>query len=292
METVIETPQVQSDAELKRMVKEKYSAIALQSKEQNAASCCGATAACCDPVYNVMAEDYATQSGYVKDADLGLGCGIPTQFVDIKPGTTVLDLGSGAGNDAFVARSLVGETGKVIGVDFSEPMIDKARANAETLGYNNVEFRYGDIEHLPVAAGRIDLILSNCVLNLVPNKARVFEEMYRVLKPGGSFCVSDIVLGVAALPQKMQHTAELYAGCVSGAIPKAEYLGHIHRAGFDSVMLAKERPITVPDDILTQYLTPEELAQYKALGTPILSVTVKGTKPLNTPCCTPGSGCC
>lgn len=296
METIIETPQPQTDAEIKRMVKEKYSTIALQSKEQNAASCCGATGCCDDPqnisAYNIMAEDYTTQTGYVQGADLGLGCGIPSQFVDIKPGLTVLDLGSGAGNDAFVARSLVGESGKVIGVDFSEPMIEKARTNAETLGYNNVEFRYGDIEYLPVAAGRVDLILSNCVLNLVPNKARVFEEMYRVLKPGGSFCVSDIVLGVAALPLKMQHTAELYAGCVSGAIPKQDYLGHIQRAGFEFVEVAKERPIVVPDEILAQYLTPQELEEYKALGSPILSVTVKGAKPLSVPCCTPGSGCC
>ncbi len=294
MQTAEQTPTSAED--IKRMVKEKYTAIAAQDPAQNAASCCGATSACCTTdetgeVYNIMAEDYAAQAGYVKDADLGLGCGIPTQYAGLQPGHTVLDLGSGAGNDAFVARQAVGETGKVLGVDFSEAMVEKARTNAEKLNYNNVEFRYGDIEHLPVGAGRVDVIVSNCVLNLVPNKEAAFSEMYRVLKPGGHFCVSDIVLGTT-LPEKMRHTAELYAGCVSGAILKQEYLALLQHVGFENVEVVKARVIQVPAEILANYMSPAEVKEYQELQSPILSVTVKGTKPMNDPCCTPGNGTC
>ncbi|MGZ8904029.1 MAG: methyltransferase domain-containing protein, partial [Methylobacter sp.] len=172
-----------TNAEIKNLVREKYAEIATQSKNQNASSCCGATACCGDDVYNIMADDYSKLEGYNPDADLGLGCGLPTEFARIKEGDTVIDLGSGAGNDAFVARKLAGENGKIIGVDFTEPMIAKARANAEKLGFNNVEFRQGDIEDMPVTANKADVIVSNCVLNLVPNKHKVFSEIYRVLKP-------------------------------------------------------------------------------------------------------------
>lgn len=283
-----------NDSQIKQLVKEKYSEIATQSKDLNAASCCGATSACCGPeVYNIMADDYSTLEGYNPDADLGLGCGLPTEFAKIKEGDTVIDLGSGAGNDAFVARRLTGEKGKVIGIDFTDAMIARARENAEKLGLNNVEFRQGDIEDMPVTANKADVIVSNCVLNLVPNKHKVFSEVYRVLKPGGHFSISDIVLE-GELPAKWREVAELYAGCVSGAIQKKEYLGIIEEAGFVNITLQKDKTIIIPDEILASYLSAEEIAAYKKGATKITSITVYAEKPAKDDrnCCEPGSGCC
>lgn len=272
---------------LKEMVRQKYSEIANQERDQNLASCCGATACCSDDVYNIMADDYTKLEGYNPDADLGLGCGIPTAFAKIKEGDTVLDLGSGAGNDAFVARKATGISGKVIGVDFSEAMLQKARTNAEKLQLNNVEFRLGDIEKLPVTAASVDVVLSNCVLNLVPNKKAVFSEIYRVLKSGGHFSISDIVL-VGALPPKLQQTAEMYAGCVSGAIEKEAYIDLINKAGFQHVAILKEKEIIVPQDILQNYLSEEEIEHFSKSHAGIYSITVYAEKG----CCKPGSGCC
>ncbi len=283
-----------NDSQLKQLVKEKYSEIANQSKDTNAASCCGATSACCgDDVYNIMADDYTKLEGYNPDADLGLGCGLPTEFAKIKEGDTVIDLGSGAGNDAFVARKLTGEKGKVIGIDFTDAMIGRARDNAEKLGLNNVEFRQGDIDDMPVTANKADVIVSNCVLNLVPNKHKVFSEVYRVLKPGGHFSISDIVLE-GELPAKWKEVAEFYAGCVSGAIQKSEYLGIIEEAGFKNISLQKDKTIVIPDTILADYLSAEEIAEYKSGKTRIASITVYAEKPAKDErnCCEPGSGCC
>lgn len=275
-----------TDNELKELVRQKYSEIALQDKETNMSSCCG-SGCCSTDVYNIMSDDYTQLEGYNADADLGLGCGLPTEFAKIKPGDTVIDLGSGAGNDCFVARAATGETGKVIGVDFTEPMIEKARANADKLGYNNVEFRQGDIEKMPVGGGVADVIVSNCVLNLVPNKDNVFKEMYRVLKTGGHFSISDIVL-VGNLPDKIRSAAEMYAGCISGAIQKDEYLDLVKKNGFSNITLQKEKVITVPDDILASYLTAEEIAAFKQSNTGIYSITVYAEK--KEACCAPG--CC
>lgn len=285
---------MKNETQIKELVKEKYSAIASQSKEQNAASCCGATGCCGgDDVYNIMADDYSKLEGYVADADLGLGCGLPTAFAQIKPGHVVVDLGSGAGNDAFVARSIVGNTGKVIGIDFTEAMIDRARLNAEKLGYNNVEFRQGDIESMPLTSNVADVVVSNCVLNLVPNKHKVFSEIYRVLKPGAHFSISDIVLE-GELPDRWKEVAELYAGCVAGAIQKTSYLAIIEEAGFSNITLQKEKPIILPDEILAEYLSASEITAYKELNTKISSITVFAQKPAkdNRNCCEPGSGCC
>src|ERR1700744_4972151 len=257
--------------QIKDMVREKYSAIALQDKEDNAASCCG-SGGCSIETANIMTDDYSTIEGYNPDADLGLGCGLPTQFAQIKPGDIVIDLGSGAGNDAFIARKETGETGRVIGIDFTPAMIDKARANVDKLGYNNVEFRQGDIEKMPITANVADVIVSNCVLNLVPNKAGVLKEVYRVLKPGGHFSISDIVL-VGELPDKIREAAEMYAGCVAGAIQKGEDLGLIESTGFKEITLKKKKPIPVPADILGQYLTNSEIADFQASGTGIFSIT-------------------
>lgn len=282
-----------NDAQIKELVKEKYAAIAEQSKTQNATSCCGATGCSSGEVYNIMSDDYSTLEGYNPDADLGLGCGLPTEFAKLKEGDTVIDLGSGAGNDCFIARRIVGEKGKVIGIDFTEAMIERARENAEKIGFNNVEFRQGDIESLPVSADKADVIVSNCVLNLVPNKQNVFNEIFRVLKPGGHFSISDIVLE-GELPAKWKEVAELYAGCVSGAIQKEDYLGIINKAGFKAVAVQKDKPIVIPDEILSAYLDTEEIKAYRNGNTKITSITVYAEKPSKDQqnCCTPGSGCC
>jgi arsenite methyltransferase len=280
-------------SEIKNLVREKYTAIANQTKEQNLSSCCGATGCCNTDVYNIMADDYTKLEGYQPDADLGLGCGLPTEFAKIKPGNTVIDLGSGAGNDAFIARKFAGESGKIIGIDFTDAMISKARENAEKLGLNNVEFRLGDIEDMPVTANKADVIVSNCVLNLVPNKHKVFGEIYRVLKPGGHFSISDIVLE-GQLPLKWKEIAELYAGCVSGAIQKNEYLGIINEAGFGNITLQKEKAILIPDEVLENYLSREEIIEYKKGTVKITSITVYAEKPSKDErgCCEPGSDCC
>jgi ubiquinone/menaquinone biosynthesis C-methylase UbiE len=278
---------METQEQIKEMVRQKYTEIALQDKETNAASCCG-SGCCTTEVYNIMTDDYTNLEGYNPEADLGLGCGLPTQFAQIKKGDLVIDLGSGAGNDAFIARAETGETGKVIGIDFTDAMIDKARINAEKLGFHNVEFRKGDIEKMPVSANTADVIVSNCVLNLVPNKNEVFREIYRVLKPGGHFSISDIVLN-GSLPVKIREAAEMYAGCVAGAIQKQAYLELIDLNGFKNVMIQKEKPIIVPDDILSNYLSPEEMQEFKNSGTGIYSVTVFAEKAKEA-CCAPG--CC
>jgi arsenite methyltransferase len=272
--------------QLKEMVKQKYAEIAHQEKDTNAASCCGATSSCGE-VYNIMADEYSGLEGYAPSADLGLGCGLPTQFANIKKGDTVIDLGSGAGNDCFVARHETGETGKVIGIDFTPAMVNKARENAEKLKFNNVEFRQGDIEHMPVTANTADVVVSNCVLNLVPDKSKAFAEIIRVLKPGGHFSISDIVL-TGTLPEKIRHTAEMYAGCVSGAIQKQEYLDLIRHQGFINVQIRKEKPIIIPDEILSDYLSHEEIKNLKKSGTGIQSITVYAEKPGQ---CVPGVCC-
>ena len=280
---------MQTEEQLKEIVRKKYSEIALQDKETNMSSCCGA-GGCSTEVYNIMSEDYTTLKGYNADADLGLGCGLPTQFAQIKKGDVVVDLGSGAGNDCFIARHETGETGKVIGIDFTPAMIDKARSNAEVRGFNNVEFRQGDIESMPITANTADVIVSNCVLNLVPNKDAVIKDIYRVLKPGGHFSISDVVL-VGALPEGLRKDAEMYAGCVSGAIQKEVYMELIHANGFENVIIQNEKPIIIPDDILINYLTTDQIAAFKNGATGIFSVTVFAKKPMAEKC-VPGGGCC
>ena len=262
--------------ELKDLVKEKYGQIAEQSKEKAQSSCCGGTSCCDDLSYSIMADDYSSLSGYNADADLGLGCGLPTEFALIKEGDTVVDLGSGAGNDCFVARSLTGDKGKVIGVDMTEKMIEKARQNAEKLNYSNVEFVYGEIEALPLKENTADVVVSNCVMNLVPDKNKAFSETYRILKEGGHFSISDIVLD-GKLPEKLKKDAEMYAGCVAGAIQKEDYLQIIAQAGFKNIRIQKTKSIQLPDDILNQYLTEDELKQFgQSFG--IFSITVYGEK--------------
>ncbi len=278
---------MKTNEEIKDIVKQKYSEIAQQGKSQNISSCCG-SGPCSTEVYQIMSENYEDMPGYHLDADLGLGCGLPTEFSDIKAGDTVLDLGSGAGNDVFIARSLTGASGKVIGVDFTEAMILKARQNAETLKYNNVEFRLGDIENLPVSDNSVDVIVSNCVLNLVPDKKQAISEIYRVLKPGGHFSISDIVL-TGVLPEALQNAAEMYAGCVSGAIQKDEYLEIIRSYGFKNIRIQKEKAIVIPTAILINYLSAEQAESYTQNANKLFSITVYAEK--DGLCCT-GQGCC
>ena len=284
--------------QLKEIVRQKYSNIAQQDDAQGVAVGCGCgPSSCCGPAetdasYSILMNDeYQSIDGYVADADLGLGCGLPTEFAQIKPGDVVVDLGSGAGNDCFVARAETGETGRVIGLDMTPAMIDRARKNAKALGYKNVEFVYGDIEEMPLADNLADVVVSNCVMNLVPDKERAFAETFRILKPGGHFSISDIVL-VGELPEGLQRDAELYAGCVSGAIQESAYLDIVTRTGFTNVQVQKKKEINLPTDLLKNYLTADELATYQQSDRGIYSITVFAQKPAdeNKTCC--GPTCC
>lgn len=281
---------MENSEKLKQIVKEKYGEIALQSKEQNETSCCGVGSSC-GVDYTIFSEDYTKLKGYNPDADLGLGCGLPTEFALIKNGDTVVDLGSGAGNDCFIAREIAGVGGKVIGIDMTEAMINKARENSEKLGFNNVEFRYGEIEKMPITANAADVIISNCVLNLVPDKAKAFSEIFRVLKPGGHFSISDVVIK-GVLPEGLKSDAEMYAGCVSGAIQKEAYLALIKAAGFENINVQKEKAIQIPENILKNYMNAKEMEAFANGSIGIYSITVYGDKPVAQSCCSPNSGCC
>lgn len=260
--------------EIKKVVQEKYSLIA---KQANATSCCDTSGCCSSTDYTTFNDSYNHLDGYHPDADLSLGCGIPTQFANIREGDHVLDLGSGAGNDCFVARAIVGETGQVTGLDFTEAMLTKANENLQKLGYTNVSFVQGDIEAMPLADALFDVVVSNCVLNLVPDKPKAFAEIMRVIKPGGHFCVSDVVIK-GVLPDKLRKDAEMYAGCVSGAITQAEYMQVIESTGFTNITLHKEKEIVIPTDILENYINQEEMKAFQSGETGIYSITVSGYK--------------
>jgi len=268
---------MQNEEEIKDVVKEKYGQIARQ-----VSSCC-APNSCCGAVdnnivcYTVMHDEYNHLDGYVADADLNLGCGLPTEFAAIKKGDVVVDLGSGAGNDVFVARALTGEAGKVIGIDMTKEMINKANANNAKLGYTNVEFRLGDIESMPLDDSIADVVVSNCVLNLVPNKQKAFAEIFRIIKSGGHFCVSDIVIK-GELPENLKASAEMYAGCVAGAIQQDDYLKIIEQPGFKNIEIKKTKVIDLPDEILREYLSEAELAEYHHSGVGVFSITVTADK--------------
>jgi SAM-dependent methyltransferase/protein-tyrosine-phosphatase len=270
-------PQLMDSKDLKLAVKSKYSEIAKQAKPATGSSCCGPTGCCSTVDYSVFNESYEQLEGYNPDADLNLGCGIPTQFADIREGDHVLDLGSGAGNDCFVARAIVGETGKVTGLDFTDAMLEKANENVKRLGYTNIDFVKGDIENMPLPDEQFGVVVSNCVLNLVPNKRKAFAEIMRVLKPGGHFCVSDVVIK-GVLPEKLQKDAEMYAGCVSGAIGMDEYLAIIDQQGFIKVAVHKQKEITLPYELLVNYLSDSEIERYHHGENGIYSVTVSGYK--------------
>lgn len=277
---------MKTDTEVKELVRQKYSKIAEQDKVMNASSCCGSGASSTE-VCNIMNDDYAQAAGYNAEADLGLGCGLPVEHTFINSGDTVVDLGSGAGNDCFVARAYTGPAGRVIGIDFTPAMIEKARKNAEKSGYENVEFIEGDIENIPLGGASVDVVVSNCVLNLVPDKSNVYDEIFRILKPEGHFSISDVVL-VGELPEALKKNAEMYAGCISGAIQKDTYLEIIENSGFVNIQIKSEKAIGIPEDILKQYLNEQELREFKEGKTGIYSITVYGEKAAG--CC--GGGCC
>ncbi len=285
---------------LKRLVREKYGQIAKDAPapgtaptKNDAATSCGCAprkSPCCAPAPAASAaatygEDvagikdaYDKLDGHVEEADLGLGCGLPTEHAGLRPGQTVVDLGSGAGNDVFIARAAVGETGRVIGVDMTPEMVAKARENAARRGFHNVEFHLGDIESLPVADAAADVVVSNCVLNLVPDKERAFAEIFRILKPGGRFCVSDIVLR-GELPAKLREAAALYVGCVAGALAKESYVGLIRKAGFAGIEIKSSKKIDLPDEVLLDHIDANALARYRSSGAAVLSITVVGERP-------------
>ncbi len=264
-----------SDTEgIKQVVKETYGEIAEQKRDLS--SCCGDSD--CSDKTTIFNDDYSQLAGYNPDADLGLGCGLPTQFAQIKPGDTVVDLGSGAGNDCFVAREIAGSSGHVIGVDMTDQMVTKARQNAEKLGLDNVEFRLGEIEELPIADNSADVVVSNCVMNLVPSKERAFAETYRILKPGAHFSISDIVLQ-GELPEPLKKAAAMYVGCVAGAMQSVDYLNLIKETGFVNMQVQKEQQVPLPDSTLLRFLTPEQLSKFKNDNIGVYSVTVYAEKP-------------
>ena len=266
---------MKNENELKQIVKEKYGQIAKDNSGCGCSCGCAPTENAVD--FSIMKDDYSNVQGYVKEADLNLGCGLPTEYAGIKVGDTVVDLGSGAGNDVFIARSIVGETGKVIGIDMTEEMLEKANRSNRKLGFKNVEFKLGDIENMPIENQFVDVVVSNCVLNLVPNKEKAFTEIYRILKPGAHFCVSDIVIKGRMTPE-LQKSAEMYAGCVSGAIEEEEYLQIIKNAGFKNVEIKKSKKIELPEDVLKAYLSEEGLKEYYENLKGIISITVVGYK--------------
>lgn len=261
-----ETIAVNTDEQIRDAVRTHYTRVAAESE-----GCCGPSCGCSGETTVSFADSYAGLEGHDPEADLALGCGLPTGLAGLRRGQRVLDLGSGAGIDAFVAAAAVGTEGHVIGVDMTPAMIERARTIAERRGARNVEFRPGEIENLPVETGSVDVVISNCVLNLVPDKRRAFTEMARVLAPGGRFTVSDTVL-TAPLPAEIMADLELYAGCVSGSLQREEYLRLLDEAGFVDVAVRASKPVPIP---FTHEL--------QGGPHPLFSITVTGWKPFPTP---------
>ena len=272
------------EEETKKVVREGYAKIAKEGSP-----CCGPASSCCGSTTD-LTQDISKKIGYTEEeltsvpdgANLGLGCGNPVALASLREGETVLDLGAGAGFDCFLAADKVGKNGRVIGVDMTPEMIEKARENVKKGDYGNVEFRLGEIENLPVADNSVDAVISNCVINLAPDKRRVFREAFRVLKPGGRLMVSDIVL-LKELPDFIKNSIAAYIGCVSGAIRRDEYLGAIKAAGFQETRIIDETPDNwVSDDVAAREfaeslkITPEEL---KEVATSVISIKVYGVKP-------------
>lgn len=262
----------------KKIVKEKYGDIARNFRPVTLSSCGCSTGCCSESGYTLFSEEYSTLQGYVPEADLGLGCGIPTLFAGIKKGDTVVDLGSGAGNDCFIARSQTGENGKVIGIDMTPEMVERAKNNARKYGFPNVDFLLGEIENIPLPENFADVVISNCVLNLVPDKYTAFREIFRILKTGGHITASDIVLS-GELPEPLRRNAEMYAGCVSGAIEEELYFDLLNKAGFENIAVLKKVQVNLPDELLQEVLTNIELERYRLSGAGIFSITFRAEKP-------------
>ena len=262
------------EKDTKQIVREKYAEIVTQKSGCCGPSCCGPT----EEIATVFAEGYESLPGYVPEADLGLGCGLPTESARIQPGQAVLDLGSGAGNDVFIARQLTGAAGRVTGIDFTREMVDRANVNKARLGYENVEFVHGDIEEIPLPDAQFDVVISNCVLNLVPGKEKAYREIFRVLRPGGHFAISDVVV-TGELPAGLQEAAEMYAGCVAGAMEREAYLEVIRSAGFTNLRIEKDKVIHLPDELLRRYVSEEELQAFRRGDHQIRSLTIYAERP-------------
>ena len=265
--------QNESKDKIKETVRARYGEIA---KGPGGCGCSNLTSCCSGETF--APDSYKDVPGYRPEADLGLGCGIPTELAEIEAGDTVVDLGSGAGMDAFIARRIVGENGAVIGVDMTPEMVERARANNLKIGYRNVSFVLGDIESLPLKENLADVVVSNCVFNLLPNKAKGFKEVYRILKSGGHFSISDVVTN-QPLPEEIRGAVALYTGCIAGAITRDEYLKIIQEQGFSDVSIRRETNIVVPDEIVAKYVGREAVSWIKKSGLKLLSVSVYGRKP-------------
>lgn len=265
--------------DLKELVKQSYNSLAVAADDKQKC-CCNplAPTAPSKKIYTIMSEDYSKLKGYEPDADLGVGCGLPTQYAGIQKGDTVVDLGSGAGNDCFIAREETGETGRVFGIDFAPKMLEKARNNASKRGFTNIEFLEGDIENVPLPDKTVDVVVSNCVLNLLPQKDKVFKEIYRVLKPNGHFCISDVVLN-GFFPKEFTNNAALYAGCIASAIQRDEYLAEIEKANFVEIKIEHTKTVFIPDEVLQEHLDEVTIHKYKAGNVGIYSITVTGKRP-------------
>jgi arsenite methyltransferase len=270
--------------EIRKVVREGYGKIAKQDR-----SCCAPVKSCCgstDLVQNMSRIGYTEEElkAVPEGANLGLGCGNPIALASLKDGEVILDLGSGAGFDCFLAANQVGKTGKVIGVDMTAEMLDRARENARKGNYDNVEFRLGEIENLPVGDNQVDVIISNCVINLSPNKKRVFQEAFRALRPGGRLMVSDIVL-LKELSEEIKNSVAAYVGCVAGAITKKEYLEAIQAAGFGETKVAGEAAFPTEhlanDPVAREVAKNLKLSQEKAedLASSVVSIKVSAIKP-------------
>lgn len=272
-----------NEQKVKKEVRNRYAKVAKTS-----GSCCASSVSCCSApqsaqVSNLIGYSKEEMAAVPDGANLGLGCGNPTALASLKEGERVLDLGSGAGFDCFLAAKKVGAKGKVIGVDMTPEMLDKARANAAKGKYTNVEFRLGEIENLPVADNSVDVIISNCVINLAPNKKRVFEEAFRVLAPKGRVMVSDIVL-LKPLPDAVKESVEAYAGCIAGAEIKDNYLDAIRKAGFTDVKVLDEKtyPLEyiVSEEVFDEALGRLKMSQeeLKATADSVVSIKVSAVK--------------
>ncbi len=262
-------------------IQDAYAEVASSNGERG---CCGTNPGCCGSTNGVtMAPDYRNIKGYQENTDLWLGCGIPTWIAHIREWDTVVDLGSGAGNDAFIVRRLVGETGKVIWIDMTPEMIALAQKNATTLGFSNVEFQEWKIEDVTryIEASSVDVIVSNCVLNLLPNKEHIFSDIYTLLKNGWHFSISDIVY-IGNMPEWIKKVAELFAGCISGATQKNSYLRLIEKAWFKNIEVKKENEITLTDTFLWEYLNANEIVEFRLSKSGIYSVTIYAEKGINS----------
>ena len=267
-----------TDNEIKQSVRDRYSGIAEKSGGCCGSGCgCGTAASPEKELFSMVSGEYSALEGYEAEADLGLGCGMPTRYAGLEAGHTVVDLGSGAGNDAFVALKEVGPGGRVIGIDMTPAMVTRARELALKRKAANVEFLLGEIGHIPLPDATADRVLSNCVLNLVPDKAGAFNEIRRILKAGGKFSISDIVLE-GELPAGMRRSAELYAGCVAGALQKEEYLRIAAEAGLGDIEVVSEREIEIPDSVFAESVDADALARFRSSGARILSLTITGAR--------------